>query len=250
MNNLTSLIIDDEINSRDTLKKFLTAYCPEVEVVAEGSSVKEGLDIIKTHDPQLVFLDIHLTDGEGFDILRQLGEIRFEIIFTTGFDNFAIKAIKYAALDYLLKPLIPEELQEAVKRALQKRNEALQTITPAIQPSTVTAPVSRIAVPDNNGLKVIQLNKIIYCTAKGNYTSFTMADQAELLVCKTLKEYDVTLPQPPFLRIHNSHIINLDHVKSYVKGRGGQAEMTNGVFVDIARNRKQPFLDALTSGRF
>lgn len=248
MNSLKSVIIDDEKNSRETLKKFLTAYCPDVNVIAEGATVKEGIDIISLHDPELVFLDINLTDGEGFDILKQLHEIRFEIIFTTGFDNYAIQAIKYAAVDYLLKPLIPEELQEAVKRALKKREDNLAAIASTKQKTIVPGILNRIALPDDHGLKIVQFNKIVYCTAEGNYSLFAIEGQKNMLVCKTLKEYELALPQPPFLRVHHSHIINLEHVKSYLKGRGGQVEMSDGKFLDIARNRKQIFLDAIAGG--
>lgn len=249
-NKIDAIIIDDEVSARNTLKKFISVYGLDIDVITECGSVKEALSSIKKHKPELIFLDIHLPDGDGFDVLQQLSEINFEIIFTTGFDSYAIKAIKYAAIDYLLKPLIAEELKEAVTRVLKKRNE-----NPALIPiaDKITNPVkltSRIAVPDANGLKIIHLNKIIHCEAESNYTNFVLSDQPKILVCKTLKEYETVLPHPPFLRIHNSSIINLGHVKSYVKGRGGQAEMSNGEFIDVARNRKQIFLDALMGGEY
>ncbi len=249
MNNVKAIIVDDEVNARNTLKKFLSVYSPEVSIIAECSSVKDAVKSIQEHEPELIFLDIHLPDGDGFDVLQQLTKINFEIIFTTGFDNYAMKAIKYSAVDYLLKPLIPEELTEAVTRVLKKKNEnlAYTATTKIINPLKAT---SRIAVPDANGLKIIHLNSIIHCEAEGNYTHFILLDQVKILVCKTLKEYETILPSPPFLRIHNSSIINLAHVKSYVKGRGGQAEMSNGKFIDIARNKKQCFLDALIGGEY
>ena len=249
MNNIKAVIVDDEVASRNTLKKFLKVYCPDVSVINECGSVKEALMIIEKNNPELVFLDVHLPDGDGFDVLRQLPEINFEIIFTTGFDSYAIKAIKYAAIDYLLKPLVPEELKEAINRVLKKKSEGIsQAVAPTKQQTSPLSATSRIAVPDATGLKIIHLNKIIYCKAEGNYTYFVLLDQAKVLVCKTLKEYELVLPQPPFFRIHNSSVINLDHAKTYLKGRGGQVEMSNGEFLDVARNRKQLFLDMLTGG--
>jgi two-component system LytT family response regulator len=248
-NSVTAIIIDDEVSARNTLKKFLSVYCPEVSIIAECGSVKEAMASIKKHDPEIVFLDIHLPDGDGFDVLHQLSEINFEIIFTTGFDNYAIKAIKYSAIDYLLKPLVAEELTVAVKRAIEKISENNSIPAPP-KPANHLNPMTRIAVPDAQGLKIIHLTKIVYCKAEGNYTSFVLSDQSKMLICKTLKEYEAGLPEPPFFRTHNSFLINLEHVKTYVKGRGGQVEMSNGEFLDVARNRKQHLLDRLTRGSY
>lgn len=242
MNNIKAVIIDDEVSARNTLKKFLTAYCPEIIVLAEAGSVKEGIKTLGDHSPEIVFLDVQMQDGSGFDLLQGLTEINFEVIFITGYDGYAIKAIKYSAIDYLLKPLVPDELQAAVSRAIKKRKDF------AAQPAPPKPQIKgRIAVPDSEGLKVIELNKIIYCKAEGNYTQFVLTDQRKILVCKTLKEYDTALP-PTFIRIHSAYLINLEHVKTYVKGRGGQVEMSNGDFLDVARNRKQAFLDVLMGG--
>lgn len=240
------VIVDDESSARNILKKFLSVYCPEVTVIAECTSVKEGYECITKNEFDILFLDIHLTDGEGFDLLQKIPKITFEIIFTTGYDTYAIKAIKYAAIDYLVKPLIAEELKEAVDRVIKKKADNVK-IPQAPEPKIQLLPTSgRIAVSDTNGLRILQLNKIIYCKAEGNYTSFILSDKEKILVCKTLKEYETILPQPYFLRIHNSHLINLEHVKSYVNGRGGQVEMSNNEFLDVARNRKQSLMDIIT----
>lgn len=247
-NNISAVVVDDEISSRNTLKKFLSMYCPEVSITAECGSVKEALVSIKRCNPDLVFLDIHMPDGDGFDVLQKVIGFNFEIIFITGFDNYAIKAIKYAAIDYLVKPLVAEELKLAVDRVLKKKNETGHPrLNPVqLQAASKMSSSTRIAVPDSNGLKIIHLHKLIYCKAEGNYTQFVLTN-GKILICKTLKEYESLLPQSPFLRIHNSFIVNLDHVKTYVRGRGGQLEMSNGEFLDVARNRKQLVLDALTN---
>jgi two-component system, LytTR family, response regulator len=243
-NSISALVVDDEVSSRNTLKKFLSMYCPEVSIIAECSTVKEALVSIKQNNPELVFLDIQMPDGDGFDVLQNASGFNFEIIFITGFDNYAIKAIKYSAIDYLIKPLVAEELKHAVSRVLKKKNEIARP-QPSPQSAGKLSPSTRMAVPDSNGLKIIHLRKLIYCKAEGNYTEFVLTE-GKFLVCKTLKEYEMQLPQSSFLRIHNSFIINLDHVKTYVRGRGGQLEMSNGEFLDVARNRKQLVLEALT----
>jgi two-component system, LytTR family, response regulator len=246
-NSISAVVVDDEVSSRNTLKKFLSMYCPEVSITAECGTVKEALVSIKHYNPDLVFLDIHMPDGDGFDVLQNITGFNFEIIFITGLDNYAIKAIKYAAIDYLVKPLVAEELKHAVNRVLKKKNETAHLRLSPVQPQSASKLTSstRIAVPDSNGLKIIHLHKLIYCKAEGNYTEFVLTE-GKILICKTLKEYEMLLPQSSFLRIHNSFIINLDHVKTYLRGRGGQLEMSNGEFLDVARNRKQLVLEVLT----
>lgn len=246
MTDIKALIIEDEASARSTLIKFLGAYCPEVIILAEAGSVKEGLQAIEIYKPELVFMDVQMGDGDGFDVLQKLREINFELIFISGFDTYAIKAIKYAAIDYLLKPLIPDELKLAVDKVIKKKAEN-PLPAPNPKPRIATLPNSRIAVPDSVGLKIIHLNKILYCKADSNYTLFVLAGQENILVCRTLKEYETILPST-FVRIHNSYLVNLEHVMTYVKGRGGQVEMSNGDHLDVARNRKQEFLDMLTGG--
>ena len=240
-NSIRTLIIDDEPGARATLKSYLGRSCPEIAIAGEGGSVKEAIELVEREKPDLVFLDVHMPDGDGFNLLERLVNIYFDVIFTSGFDQYAIKAIKYAAVDYLLKPLVEDELRQAVTRVAEKR-KSRHSVSSKIQET------NRIAVPDTNGLKVVHLDTIIYCKAEGSYSNFALTNQPKIVVCRTLKDYETILPNPPFMRIHNSSIINIEHVKSYVKGRGGQVEMSNGDFLDVARNRKQQFLDTLTHG--
>jgi two-component system LytT family response regulator len=243
------VIIDDELNARNTLRKFLSMYCPDVVVAADCSSVKEGLNFLSTNDsPDIVFLDIHLQDGDGFDLLQQLPQIDFEIVFTTGYNNYAIKAIKYAAIDYLVKPLIADELKEAVAKVAKKKSERIKALLHGANRTVLTPMNGRIAVADSNGLQIVQMMRIIYCKAEGNYTLFVLTNEQKILVCKNLKEFESLLPLPSFVRIHNSYLINIEHVKSYLKGRGGQVEMSNNEFLDVARNRKQLFLEIIMPG--
>jgi two-component system LytT family response regulator len=244
--NMTALIVDDEITARNTLKKFLSVYCTEVLVMAECSSVKEGFEYLMTNaEPDMVFLDVHLSDGDGFDLLQKLPKVNFEIIFTTGYNNYAIKAIKHAALDYLVKPIVAEELKEAVSRVIKKKAETSNVQSSVAYRFSPSPMNGRIAVADNDGVRIIPINKIIYCKAEGNYTLFVLSSNEKLMICKNLKEYERQLPHPNFLRIHNSYLINLEHVKLYARGRGGHVEMISGECLDVARNRKQLLLDIL-----
>lgn len=242
------VIIDDELNARNTLRKFLSLYCPGVVVIAECSSVNDGVEFLITHDsPDIVFLDIHLQDGDGFDLLQRLPQIDFEIIFTTGYSEYAIKAIKYAAIDYLVKPLVADELKEAVAKVSKKKSERIKALLDTNK-GPLTPMHGRIAVADSHGLQIVQMMRIIYCKAEGNYTLFVLTNEQKILVCKNLKEFETLLPLPSFVRIHNSYLINIEHVKSYLKGRGGQVQMSNNEFLDVARNRKQLFLDIIMPG--
>jgi two-component system, LytTR family, response regulator len=243
------VIIDDEVNARNTLRKFLSVYCPDVVVISECSSVADGVVYLSTNDaPDIVFLDVHLPDGDGFDLLQQLKQIDFDIIFTTGYNNYAIKAIKYAAIDYLVKPLIADELKEAVAKVAKKKRERIKSLIQNVNTVPFSPMTSRIAVADSNGLQIIQMTRILYCKAEGNYTLFVLANDQKVLVCKNLKEFETLLPMPSFVRIHNSYLINMEHVKSYLKGRGGQVQMSNNEYLDVARNRKQLFLEIILPG--
>lgn len=243
------VIIDDELSARNTLQKFLSIYCPDIVVDAQCESVSEALKYLTANEsPDIVFLDVHLNDGDGFDLLQKLPQIDFEIIFTTGYNNYAIKAIKYSAIDYLVKPLIADELKEAVAKVAKKKSEQMRSLVRDDHRSSQAPMTSRIALADSNGLQIIQVARIVYCKAEGNYTLFVLTNDQKILVSKNLKEFESLLPMPQFVRVHNSYLINIEHVKSYVKGRGGQVQMSNNEFLDVARNRKQLFLDVIMPG--
>lgn len=243
------VIIDDELSARNTLRKFLSIYCPDVVVVAQCGSVNEGFKYLTTHEsPDIIFLDVHMNDGDGFDLLQKLPQIDFEIIFTTGYNNYAIQAIKHSAIDYLVKPLVADELKEAVAKVAKKKREQIRSLKRDDYRSQQTPMSGRIALADSNGLQIIQLARILYCKAEGNYTLFVLTNNQKILVSKNLKEFESLLPIPQFVRVHNSYLINIEHVKSYVKGRGGQVQMSNNEYLDVARNRKQLFLDVITPG--
>lgn len=248
---IKAVIIDDEQHCIDRLTTLLSKSCSDtVELLAGVKSVEEGLAAIKTYKPQLVFLDIEIGNKTGFDLLKQLPEINFEVIFTTAYDKYAVQAFKFSAIDYLLKPIDADELQAAIKRfndrVSQKdiagKFDALFHNLKNIQSSS-----KKICVPVLSGLVFIQTDDIIRCESSVNYTTLFLKDKQKLLVAKTLKEFEELLTGYNFYRVHNSHLINLAYIKMYNKGKGGTVTMTDGSEIEVSTRRKDDFLKQLTS---
>jgi len=253
---IRTVIIDDEAKSRKLLKNLLSTYCDNVEIEGEADAVKSALNIIKEKKPDLVFLDIVLRNETGFDILRQVEPINFEIIFTTAHNEYAIKAIRVSALDYLLKPLNIDELTRAVEKVRGKMeskssdysNEPLLNFIE--NQKSLNKNVHKIGVPTLDGLDFIQIENIIYCKADGNYTHITLRDK-EILVTRTLKEFEELLADYNFLRVHRSFLINLDHISKYnrthrlpdVEGDGGSVTLSNNIEIPVSREKRKVLLD-------
>lgn len=240
---LRTVIIDDEEDARSTLRSFITQYCPQVEIVAEADGVGTGYRAVLTHDPHLVFLDIQMEDGTGFDLLSKIRKPQFDVVFTTAFDEFAIKAFKYSAIDYLLKPIDPDELIEAVTKVKNndeylERFEQLKNATNGV--------FDRITLSSQEGITVVRIDNILRLESDSNYTHFFLRSGEKITVPKSLKEYESVLPKHLFFRTHQSHIINMNFVKKYVKEDGGYILMEDGSEVLVARRRKDEFLHMLT----
>lgn len=249
---MRAVIVEDEKNSQELLKELISQYCDPVKVVSVAGSVSEALKMIRLHEPELVFLDIQLPDGDGFQILEQLEdkELSFDIIFTTAYDQYAMRAFKFAAADYLLKPIDIEELQLAVKKVSNKNgNEALdssqiQTLISNIR--NIEQPFKRIILPTSNGFTVVDPVNIIRCESDRNYTFIFLNDGRKILVSRTIKEYEEMLVDFNFFRIHQSHLINLAYLKNYTRGRGGYVELTDGTTLDVSARRKSEFLKRMS----
>jgi len=246
---LKAFIVEDEKHSRETLINLLEEFCDAVTIIGTADSVETALDLIPKLNPDVVFMDIELNSGTGFDILTQLPELNFEVIFTTAFDQYAIKAVKFCSLDYLLKPIDIEELQEAVNKAKHIKDKEsykkqLETLLKNIKNSATN---SKICLATSDGFEFINVNEILYCKAEGSYTLFTLKDNSNLLVSKHLKEYETLLLDQNFMRVHNSFLINLKEVKKFVKSDGGYIIMSNGDTVSISRNKKELFIDAMNT---
>jgi two-component system LytT family response regulator len=244
---INAIIIDDERHSCDALKMLLEKSCPQVQIVELCYSADEGIKKINELKPQLVFLDIEMPYMNGFQMLEQLTTINFEIIFTTSYDQYAITAFKFSALDYLLKPVDREELQKAVQKVSNKItppvSQQLEILLQKINQPAIT--VHRIALPTMQGLEFVPVESIISCSSSNNYTEFFLADKKKLLVSRTLKEVEDMLADHSFLRVHNSHVVNLNAIARYVKGEGGYLVMTDGTTVDVSRSRKELLMQRL-----
>jgi two-component system LytT family response regulator len=242
---MKAIIIDDEKKAQVVLAKMLDKYCSEVNVVAVAGSVVAGLETIRTNNPDLVFLDIQMDDGTGFDLLKKLTKQNFHLVFTTAFDAFALKAFRFSAMDYLIKPIDPDELINTVDRcqSTQTKNSAQQSSL--LQAYIQTKTFNKIALPEIDGINYVEVNQIIRCKADVNYTLFYMNGGKKIVVAKTLKTYQEFLCGEHFLRIHKSHIINLEYVVKYIKGDGGEVEMSDGSILPVARKMKQILLKSL-----
>ncbi len=245
---IKAILIDDEYNSLSSLKEKLLAHCPQVDIIACCDNAAKGIDAIDNLKPDIVFLDIEMPVMNGFIMLQQLVYKNFELIFTTAYDHYAIKAIRYSALDYLVKPIEIGDLKTAVIRAEEKRNHTYPN--PQIellveQLINKKNPYSRIAIPTTEGLRFIKMEDIIYLEASSNYTHIFTNDKKKHVVSRTLKDFEDMLSSDVFLRIHNSCIINKNFAEKYIRGEGGQVVMTNGIALDISKRKKSDFLKAI-----
>lgn len=247
--NLQAIIVDDEKHSRETLRNLVEEFCEGIEVVATAASIDEALEVIPKKNPDLLFLDIELQTGTGFDLLNLLPEINFEIIFTTAFDQYAIKAVKFSSLDYLLKPIDLEELQTAVEKARELKNKELYNLQLQSLLHNLKQPkISKICLATADGFEFVNIEDICYCEAQGSYTSFVFTGGKKILVSKHLKGFENLLSDYQFMRVHNSFLINLKEVNKFVKADGGYIVMNNGDTVSISRGKKDLFLLAMQHG--
>lgn len=246
---MTAIIIDDEKHCSESLRLMLEEYTPQVEVVAEANDPFQGLGLLTARKPDILFLDVEMPHLNGFDLLSKVQGLNFETIFTTAHDEFAVKAFKHNAIDYLLKPVDDQELIEAVTKAQERlQSSDLHFKFHALLNQLDKAPLTsqeKISLPSMEGLEFIRLQDIVRCESDGNYTHVILTNGSKLLVSRTLKEIEDSLPEMDFVRVHHSHLINLRHIQRYQKGVGGVLEMTNGEHVSVSRSKKNDFLNSL-----
>ena len=245
---IKAIVVEDEKMSRETLHRLLEKYCPTVEVVADADGYRKGVEEIRKHNPDVVFLDIQMPDGSGFRLLDELKEISFEVIFTTAFDQFAIKAIKYSALDYLLKPIIPQDLVEAVQRVEKKKEENARKRMLETSPESMRLQEERnpkIVLSTSEMIHVIRVDDILRCESDNYYTYFYFVDGRKLLVSKTLKENEELLSQHNFIRPHKSHLVNIKYIKSYIRQEGGYILMNDGTRIPVSRRKKDKIMEII-----
>ncbi len=248
MNKILALIVDDEKGSRQLLRKTIEKNLTDIEIVGEADNADEALKMITNLHPDLVFLDIEMPGKTGLDLLQELqGNIDFGIIFTTAYDHYAIEAIRYSAHDYLLKPVNKEDLIKSVNRFLQNKNKeklSREKINTLISNMSMDAR-KKIAIPDQEGYIFVYLDEIIKLVSDGSYTHIYLTNHSKIVSSRPLGEYEGLLNPDVFMRVHRSYIINLDHVKRYVKGDEGYVILTDDSQVEISRRKKIEFLEKL-----
>lgn len=240
------IIIDDEKNSLEMMEWLLTKYCPQVQIAALCSSAEEGIEAIHRLKPDVVFLDIEMPRMNGFDMLEQFDKLFFDVVFCTAYDQFAIKAFKYSALNYLLKPVDPADLQDTVQRIEDRRSaptrEQIDLLLQRLHTPQKPTP-ERIALTTADGMIFVPTADILYCEAESNYTTVALAGGKKVVVAKVLKDIDEALAGDDFFRIHNSFLINVNRIKKFVRGDGGYVIMDDDRSISIARARRQAFMD-------
>ena len=246
---IRTVLVDDEIDSIRVLQKLLETFCPEVSVVGHADGVETAAQLIRATSPDLVLLDIEMSQGNAFDLLNQLQPLAFHVIFVTAFGNYAIRAFKYSAIDYLLKPVDIDDLRNAIRRVAEfphDNNNLIQQMKVLMENvGTLQLPQQKMAIPTITGLIFIAVQDIIRFEAKGNYSSICLSNGESIMATRTIKDYEEILPETIFCRIHNSHIINLSRIKKYQKGRGGSVEMEDGSVIEVASRRRDEFLRRL-----
>ena len=242
---LKAIIIDDEPDCVKLLSLQLKMYCPQVQVAATSTSSSEGYEKIKEIRPDIVFLDIEMPVMNGFQLLEKIGNINFSLIFITAYDQFAVKAFRFSALDYLLKPIDGKDLKTAVEKAVQRnwpQKQQLGHLKQQLENGGKILP-DKIALPYQNGVIFAEINHVIYCESENNYTRIHTADSKQYMIAKTLGDIQEVLEERNFLRVHRQYVINLDHIIKYVKGEGNYVIMSNNKNIPVARNQKERLIE-------
>lgn len=240
------ILIDDEKNALEMMEWLLKTYCPGVEIVAQCNSAEQGIEAIHAYKPDVIFLDIEMPRMNGFDMLEQFDKLFFDVVFCTAYDQFAIKAFKYSALNYLLKPVDPDDLKATIARIEERKSiptkEQFELLMQHIHQPVKTTP-QRIALTTGDGMIFVPTTDIIYCEAESNYTKVVLQGGKKIVVSKVLKDIDEALSGPDFCRVHSSFLINVNRIKKYVRGDGGYLVMDDDTNISISRNRRQEFME-------
>jgi two-component system, LytTR family, response regulator len=248
---MTAILIDDEPHATEALTNMLRMVANDITVIGTTNNAEAGLAMLREQPVDLLFLDIQMPHMTGFELLSKLDEIRFDVIFTTAYDQYALQAFKVSAVDYLLKPIDMDELEAAIQKVREKKQavapdfSAFERLFQQVQPAQ--AP-QRLGLPVGDGLTFVAISDIVRLQSDSNYTIFYLSNREKIMVSRTMGEYEQTLPKQQFCRVHHSHIINLAHLRRYVKTDGGYAEMSDGTKVEISRRKKDDFVAMLERG--
>jgi two-component system LytT family response regulator len=248
---LKTIIIDDEQDSRESLRSYLTRYCPAVVLVDECPDIETAQKSIQKHHPQLIFLDIEMPFGNAFDLLERIDNINFEIIFVTAFSQYAVQAFNLSAAHYLLKPVDIEEIENAVAKVSERISEKTKTNHTQVLLENLKVLKNqnqKLVLPLLDGLEVVRMSDILHCEAEDNFTNFYFKDGKKAMICRGLKHYETLLEEFGFCRVHRSSIVNLEYVKRYIKGKGGSVILENGKEIMVSNNRKAELMRRIGKG--
>lgn len=244
---MKAILIDDEAKGRSALKNLLTLLDDSVQVMAEAASVAEGVALIDDSEPELVFLDIQMDDGTGFDVLEQIRFKDFQLIFVTAHDEYALRAFRYSAIDYLTKPVDPDLLRDALMKV--RENSEKYDLNLKLEALVQNrSKVQKLALPSLKGIELVKKEEVVRCESANNYTVFHLKSKKQIVVTKTLKEFEEMLGPEGFFRVHQSHLVNLDAVVQFIKEDGGYALMEDGTKVEVSRRKKEAFVQAISGG--
>jgi two-component system LytT family response regulator len=245
MAKLRTLIIDDEAPVRNLINGIIQHYCEQAEVIATADGVHSGLAAIKKHKPDLVLLDIKLNDGTAFDLLKQLEDIKFAIIFITAYEKYAVNAFRFSAVDYIMKPIHIDELINAIHKASEKTEQQVlsQKLKNFFDNMNSKPEDKKIVLKTSESIFIVKVTDIIRCQADHNYTTFFLTNGKKVLVSKTLKDYDEMLCDYFFFRTHQSHLININHIVSFEKNDGGYLRMADGSSVPVSKRKREELLE-------
>ncbi|MDR3678425.1 MAG: LytTR family DNA-binding domain-containing protein [Flavipsychrobacter sp.] len=244
---ITTIVIDDEQDCRNSLKKIIAKYCPLISVVGEGNSVEDAIILIHEHEPRLVFLDINMPNEDGFKIFSRIPNPSFQVVFVTAYDQFALKALRHGALDYILKPISIDDLiltVEKVKKRIDQQT-VVDNFDTLIRNISYPNTIPKIALPVSDGLVYVNIQDVVRCEAEANYTFFYFTDNSKILVCHTLGSFEEKLKPMGFVRVHHHHLINKAFVRRYQKGRGGIITMSDKKEIVVSQRKKNEFLNAI-----
>ena len=247
MNPIKTILIDDEINGRENLRSILLEFCSDIHIVSEADSALTGINEIEKYSPDLIFLDIEMPGGNGFEVLKYFPNPDFKVIFVTAYDHFAIQAIRFSALDYILKPIDVLKLKDAVRRFIEQRDEQDRRLEVFLKNSQNPSEDKRIALPFTDKIDFVEIKHIIKCQGEGGYTRVFTSERIETLTSKPLVEYEELLEGFGFIRTHKAHIVNTRHILSFVKSDGGYLLMSDQSMVPVSRRKKEQVLEILRS---
>ncbi len=246
---IRALIVDDEKSNRENLQTIIGKYCPQVLLIGEAPDIQTARQLIEALQPDLVFLDVRMPGGDGFELLVQLPKINFETIFVTAFDQYAFQAFRFNAVDFLLKPIEIEELTRAVDKVAAKirQSEENALLKNLIANQNREAGDKRIPLPTEDKIEFIPVKEILRCQSDRSYTEFYLKNGKKLIICKTLKEYEKALDTYGFMRVHQSHLVNLNEIQAFIRRDGGYLQISDGSLVPVSRSRKDEVQNRLLS---